>query len=432
MGYWESGEKYPASDPTRWGALCGMPIRHHKIPDENTHLTTRLSTDGVANDAVAGTATGAGTTHIQIIGAQFSNIAAPKFNDGTVIPNIVGYEILVGNRDGNKSIIAKGIIRNMMSYERYEHKRSLQDNGGGGGSFAPLGDGLNFTSGSGNVPINITSTNGGGPIEASLQDLGAATPNALGQTDIQWGLMPNYPYNDMGIDPYLIYRGNGDVRASEAPWLSGIFGTEPIESNWITGHGSLLKTATQDATIHMSQDNRGMAEFTFDYHTFHSPDLNFTHMYLAPSELVVYKTLTGKAEGNFRKSEKHPGAKLLKNKAVLVAAIIGVGYALNHMRGKRNVKINTARSQSTGETMAVGSGMTPMPGTGTAAAAVNVMLNLPGVVVGAVADMAFNTVVDVASVFGAGKLARQIGPNKTIEYVGSDFTSNWYSYIPND
>ena len=443
MGYWESGEKYPASDPTRWGALCGMPIRHHKIPDENTHLTTRLSTDGVANDAVAGTATGAGTTHIQIIGAQFSNIAAPKFNDGTVIPNIVGYEMLVGNRDGNKSIIAKGIIRNMMSYERYEHKRSLQDNGGGGGSFAPLGDGLNFTSGSGNVPINITSTNGGGPIEASLQDLGAATPNALGQTDIQWGLMPNYPYNDMGIDPYLIYRGNGDVRASEAPWLSGIFGTEPIESNWITGHGSLLKTATQDATIHMSQDNRGMAEFTFDYHTFHSPDLNFTHMYLAPSELVVYKTLTGKAEGNFRKSEKHPGAKLLKNKAVLVAAIIGVGYALNHMRGKRNVKINTARSQSTGETMAVGSGMTPMPGTGTAAAAVNVMLNLPGVVVGAVADMAFNTVVDVASVFGAGKLARQIGtpiyqmietgttglmaghigPNKTIEYVGSDFTS---------
>ena len=442
MGYWESGEKYPATDPVRYNNgsidLCGMPIRHHKIPNENTHLTTRLSTDGVANDVAAGTTTGAGTTHIQVIGAQFSNIAAPLDNSGAVIPNIVGYEMLVGNRDGNKSIIAKGIIRNMMSYERYEHKRSLQ-----GSDFAPLGDGINGSGTGGVSNIAITGTNGGGPIEASLQDIASASPNALGQTDIQYGLMPNYPYNDMGIDPYLIYRGNGDVRASEAPWLSGIFGTEPIESNWLTGSGSVLKTATKDSTVHMSQDNRGMAEFTFDHHTFHSPDLNFTHMYLAPSEMVVYKTLVGKAEGNFRKSEKHPGAKLLKNKAVLIAAIIGVGYALNHMRGKRNVKINTARSQSTGETMAVGSGMTPMPGTGTAAAAVNVLLNLPGVVVGAVADMAFNTVVDVASVFGAGKLARQIGtpiyqmietgttglmaghigPNKTIEYVGSDFTS---------
>ena len=426
MAYWESGEKYPATDPTRYndtfnvGApdLCGMPIRHHKMPDENTHVTTRLSTDGAG---------ATGDTHINIIGAQFSNIAAPRYNDGTIIPNIVGYEILVGNRDGNKSIIAKGIIRNMMSYERYEHKRSLAGN-----DFAPLGD----------IQNNPTALNGGGPIAAANADIAANTPNPLGQTDIRYGLMPNYPYNDMGIDPYLIYRGNGDVRVSEAPWLAGIFGTEPIESNWITGAGSLLKP-TQDATIHMTQDNRGMAEFTFDYHTFHSPDLNFTHMYLAPSEMVIYKTLVGKAEGNFKKSEKHPGAKLLKNKAVLIAAIIGVGYALNHMRGKRNVKINTARSQSTGETMAVGSGMTPMPGTGTAAAAVNVLLNLPGVVVGAVADMAFNTVVDVASVFGAGKLARQIGtpiyqmietgttglmaghigPNKTIEYVGSDFTS---------
>ncbi len=426
MAYWESGEKYPATDPIRYNNgsmdLCGMPIRHHKMPDENTHVTTRLSTNGAGNT---------GSTHIQIIGAQFSNIAAPLDNSGNVIPNIVGYEVLVGNRDGNKSIIAKGIIRNMMSYERYEHKRSLQA-GAGTNYYNPLGD----------IQNSPTSFNGGGPIAAANADIAAATPNALGETDIQFGLMANYPYNDMGIDPYLIYRGNGDVRVEEAPWLSGIFGTEPIESNWITGTGSLLKP-TQDNSIHMTQDNRGMAEFTFDYHTFHSPDLNFTHMYLAPSEMVVYKTLIGKAEGNFRKSEKHPGAKLLKNKAVLIAAIIGVGYALNHMRGKRNVKINTARSQSTGETMAVGSGMTPMPGTGTAAAAVNVLLNLPGVVVGAVADMAFNTVVDVASVFGAGKLARQIGtpiyqmietgttglmaghigPNKTIEYVGSDFTS---------
>ena len=418
MGYWESTEKYPATDSTRYAALCGMPIRHHKMPDENTNVVTRLGTDATGS---AGCTEDCGT-HINIIGVQFSNIAAPQDNQGNIITNIVGYEMLVGNRDGNKSIIAKGIIRNMQTYERFEHVRSIQA-GSGTNYFNPLDEGE-------------------GPRSAALTDLSANTPNPTGQTDIRWGLIPNYPYNDLGIDPYLIYRGNGDLNTAENPWFAGLFGGDPVESNWITGRGSLIRP-TEDATIHMSQDNRGMNEFTRDFHTFHSPDLNFTHMYLNPSSMVVYKTLVGKAEGQFKKSEKHPGAKLLKNKAVLVAAIIGVGYALNHMRGKRNVKINTARSQSTGETMAVGSGMTPMPGTGTAAAAVNVLLNLPGVVVGAVADMAFNTVVDVASVFGAGKLARQIGtpiyqmietgttglmaghigPNKTIEYIGSDFTS---------
>lgn len=423
MGYWEAAsEKYPATDPERYndtfaiGApnLCGKPIRHHKMPDENTDVSTRLATNStVSTPCVENCA-----THINILGAQFSNIAAPRYNDGTIIPNIAGYEILVGNRDGNKSIIAKGIIRNMMTYERYEHTRSLLEPGQSAGDNSALDDSE-------------------GPREA----LANATSLATG-SDIKWGIFANYPYNDTAFDPYLIHRGNGDASTTDSPWLAGLFGGDPVESNWITGRGSLFGP-TDDATIHMVDDNRALNEFTRDFHTFHSPDLNFTQMYLAPSEMVVYKTLTGRAEGNFKKSEDHPGAKLLKNKAVLIAAIIGVGYALNHMRGKRNVKINTARSQSSGETMAVGSGMTPMPGTGTAAAAVNVLLNIPGVVVGAIADIAFNTVVDVASVFGAGKLARQIGtpiyqmietgttglmaghigPNKSIEYVGSDFTS---------
>jgi len=435
MGYWESTERYPATDPTRWGSLCGLPIRHHKIPDERLHQVTRLSNDE-------------GDT-INILGVQFSNIAPPVDNYGTIIPNITGYEILVGNRDGNKSIVAKGIIRNMMSYERQEHHRSLTYTTGATGyaNHNPLWSGPGWADGDDE-----------GPIEAREDDLligGSSSSTPIGQSDIRYGLIPNYPFNDTGMDPYLIHRGCGDIDPTTSPWLSGILTGQAIESNWITGHGNLVGSATQNSTVHYSREpadnwhpnktnvTRALGEFTRDTHTFHSPDLNFTHMYLAPSEMVVYKTLTGVAEGQFIKSEKHPGAKLLKNKAVLIAAIIGVGYALNKMRGKRNIKINTARSQSTGETMAVGSGMTPMPGTGTAAAAVNVLLNLPGVVVGAVADVAFNTIVDVASVFGAGKLARQIGtpiyqmietgttglmaghigPNKSIEYVGSDFTS---------
>ena len=43
-------------------------------------------------------------------------VILPKDNDGNDIPGIVGYEILRGSREGNRSIIAKGMINNLRSY----------------------------------------------------------------------------------------------------------------------------------------------------------------------------------------------------------------------------------------------------------------------------------------------------------------------------
>ena len=103
MAYWESTELYP-QDVSRYGGNCGMPIRHHKFPDDNTAV------DGTTNRSTAG---GNG---IYILGVEFTNIAWPRYNDGSLIPNIVGYEFLVGSREGNKSILGKGIIKNMMQY----------------------------------------------------------------------------------------------------------------------------------------------------------------------------------------------------------------------------------------------------------------------------------------------------------------------------
>jgi hypothetical protein len=103
MAYWQSTERYPATDPVRWGDLCGKEIRHHKFPTEETAPALQLSADTGAT--------------IRILGVEFSNIERPKFNDGTYIPNVVGYEILRGSRQGNKSILAKGIFRNMREYD---------------------------------------------------------------------------------------------------------------------------------------------------------------------------------------------------------------------------------------------------------------------------------------------------------------------------
>ena len=100
MGYWESTEKYPDNKPERWGDLCGKPIRHHKFPDDG--LVARHTPGG---------------SGIIVLGVEFSDITIPVDNDGNAITSIVGYEILRASRLGNKSIIAKGLINNMGSYQ---------------------------------------------------------------------------------------------------------------------------------------------------------------------------------------------------------------------------------------------------------------------------------------------------------------------------
>jgi hypothetical protein len=145
MAYWESTEKYPSDKNDIWNSfpsnpsspfnLCGKNIRHHKFPDE-TISATPVNPLNIFNNN--------GNT-ITILGIQFENIQPPIDNNGNLIPGIVGYEILRGSREGNKSIIAKGLFNNMRTF-----------------------------------------------------DTGNAT---------QPGLFQNYPYNDLRDDPYLTSQG---------------------------------------------------------------------------------------------------------------------------------------------------------------------------------------------------------------------------------
>jgi len=135
MSYWESTEIYPDNKPDIWNQsnppagpdtshvdssgiswsllpgdmpvnLCGKPIRHHKMPD---NLSVPNVTEHFKKDAT-------GNIEIRVLGVQFDKIRAPRDNHGNLIPGIVGYEILRGSREGNKTIIAKGMINNMKTY----------------------------------------------------------------------------------------------------------------------------------------------------------------------------------------------------------------------------------------------------------------------------------------------------------------------------
>ena len=102
MAYWESAELYPADRPDIWDKLCGQPIRHHKFPDETV-------------DPLLNTFSDSGNL-ITLLGVQFENITHPLDINGFPIESIVGYEILRGSREGQKSIVAKGLLNNMREY----------------------------------------------------------------------------------------------------------------------------------------------------------------------------------------------------------------------------------------------------------------------------------------------------------------------------
>ena len=135
MGYWESTELYPDNKSQIWNSvnnaflnftssggsdfnitlppysltnlldydLCGKPIRHHRMPDNAV-----ISQAHHFN---------AGGEKIRILGLAFENIKPPLDNEGNLIPGIIGYEILRGSRQGNRSIIAKGIINQTGVYD---------------------------------------------------------------------------------------------------------------------------------------------------------------------------------------------------------------------------------------------------------------------------------------------------------------------------
>jgi len=96
MSYWESSDKYHDNENLYGTSKC-TPIRHHKFPDCSIiHLHDNDL--GKDNGSI-------------ILGVRFENIKKPT--DST----IVGYRIVRGDRQGNRSIVAKGLLFNTGNYK---------------------------------------------------------------------------------------------------------------------------------------------------------------------------------------------------------------------------------------------------------------------------------------------------------------------------
>ena len=116
FAYWESLETYPCNEEL-WGELAGQPIRHHKFPDVlvspiyESKLFSSPNSMVMGNDAIFPIGVKIDNEQIEAL-ISTSNLTAEQKAD------IVGYKIVRGDRGTNKSIIAKGILRNVGSYVR--------------------------------------------------------------------------------------------------------------------------------------------------------------------------------------------------------------------------------------------------------------------------------------------------------------------------
>jgi len=130
MGFWESDEFYPDQTPEIWNAtyinpntgqpvggttnqdfdLCGDRIRHHRFPENTLYAGTGVN--ALTNHYT----TVLGVNKIRIMAVAFENVQPPVDNYDNPIPGIIGYEILRGSRDGNRTVLYKGLINNMRQF----------------------------------------------------------------------------------------------------------------------------------------------------------------------------------------------------------------------------------------------------------------------------------------------------------------------------
>jgi hypothetical protein len=116
FAYWQSEETYPC-DKNVWGDLSEQPIRHHKFPD------VLVSPIYESKDFEGADLLKMGNDATFPIGVKLDvDQVKSLINSSTLTQeqkdSIVGFKIVRGDRSTNKSIVAKGILRNVGKYER--------------------------------------------------------------------------------------------------------------------------------------------------------------------------------------------------------------------------------------------------------------------------------------------------------------------------
>jgi hypothetical protein len=118
FAYWESEDEYPCNTEV-WGVLAGQKIRHHKFPDVLVSPIFESALFSSPN-AMVMEKRAIFPMGVRVDIAQISNLIQSSNLTQEQKDNIEGFKIVRGDRSNNKSIVAKGILRNVGKYTREE------------------------------------------------------------------------------------------------------------------------------------------------------------------------------------------------------------------------------------------------------------------------------------------------------------------------
>lgn len=114
LAYWESSDEYPC-DEEMWGELAGQKIRHHKMPDV---LVSPIFENPPGSNGLVMQDTAIYPLGIKIDSQQVKEAIQNSSLTQAQKDDIVGFKIVRADRGVNKSIVAKGILRNVGKYEK--------------------------------------------------------------------------------------------------------------------------------------------------------------------------------------------------------------------------------------------------------------------------------------------------------------------------
>jgi len=295
--YWESTDVYPCNTKV-WGELAGKPIRHHKFPSASKFYIHNQPYDSSTSET---SAYNNKNLYIYPMGIrlkeEFKSYMDVALNLGYLskqeLDLIAGFEIVRGDRTNDKSVVANGLMYNMKYY--------------------------------------------------------FDTNPSTGDVDKIW--YPNYPYNDLRGDSYLIEdSGIFENEIEVTIELSGstIFDVQTIDpstdpfNNPFPLSFELVDsfTATESFSVTYSVRNTyGKVRYYMNFHfygedantlndftlevgdeinlgdfpqqheksvfTFHSPDTSFKQPFLG-NELRIHALEYGSMKGWFEPVEGHP------------------------------------------------------------------------------------------------------------------------------
>lgn len=116
FAYWESTDTYP-NNPEIWGELCGKPIRHHKFPDA---LITNFHDGNVTFPVGFDTKNFIFPLGVKLdvdMNSVLDEAVQEGLIDVEIRNSITGWRIVRGNRFGNESVEAKGLLYNTFDFK---------------------------------------------------------------------------------------------------------------------------------------------------------------------------------------------------------------------------------------------------------------------------------------------------------------------------